>query len=348
MTVTVPHEATIVAERADARARPADWPTFSIVLETENLAAAGPEAILEALGDLRQQDVPLEWAEEVIVLNSGDVPAELVEPLRQTYPWVRVEQLDGASSYDDAKAEGARRATGELVFFMDSDCRYGHDWLRLMTTPFMERPEIGVVSGETTVEGNGLYGLATLLTWCMPPFSNRRTLYRSGGYLFNAVAFRRAILQRYPLPDGMTVRRGHGTWHHELLLRAGYPAWCQPRARALHGLPSRGFSQFCWRWLVFGHDLLMTEQVIWTERLSRRWLAHPAAWTTAFVKIVSFGSWKPLRRLPFALRDEPRRVVRLPATVPVIWGMVALAMAGLLAATVRPGAVARQATRHLP
>ena len=65
---------------------------------------------------------------------------------------------------------GASCTTGEIAVFCDSDCVYEPNWLRKMLMPFSQRPDIQVVSGETTTHIAGPYGLAMSLTYLFHDF----------------------------------------------------------------------------------------------------------------------------------------------------------------------------------
>ncbi|MDM7326482.1 MAG: hypothetical protein P3X23_005110 [Thermosynechococcus sp. Uc] len=53
-------------------------PTFSIILETENLANADIAGLHRALQSLASQDLPPTAANEVLVLETGDAPKQIL------------------------------------------------------------------------------------------------------------------------------------------------------------------------------------------------------------------------------------------------------------------------------
>jgi len=324
-----------------------DRPSFSIVLETENLANVPFGELSRCLDLLARQEVSPARANEVLLINSGEVPAETLSHLAATYPWLTIVQSDAGTGYFEAKMAGARRSTGDIVVFCDADCAYRSDWLQHMLEPFARRPDIDVVAGETALKVTGPYSLAMMLIWSFPPLSRRQELYPSADYLANNVAFRRAVLRRCPIPLGLPVYRGNGALHARQLRRMGYRIWRQPKARATHPLPGRGPRQFLWRWLVYGHD-----QLIW-ERFVPPAVGQVDAWHTlrrslvALLKLLSLGSWKPLRRLPVALREDPRRLAWLPGAVGVIALATTCALIGFLIACARPGSLVEPGARRL-
>lgn len=323
------------------------FPSFSIVVETENLAAVDPEHLAGCLGDLARQDLSPAAAKEVLLFESGDIPATLLARMQQAYPWLRVERLDAAEGYFEAKMAGARRATGELIVLCDSDCRYPAHWLRTMLTTWARHRDLAVLTGETSIRVTGPYSLAAILTWSFPAFSGRTELYRVPAYNANGTVLRRDVLLACPIPEGMEVYRGNGVIHNLLLRRHGYPIWCQPNARAIHPLPAEGFLPCVWRWLLYGHDQLVTEQAAYACRLGSGWLALWVGSAVGFLKILSLASWKPLRRLPRALAEDPRRVYWLPAGIVVLCGTTLLGLAGFVLAFVCPEALLKQGAARL-
>jgi glycosyltransferase involved in cell wall biosynthesis len=148
-------------------------PSFSIVLETENLANADLEGLTNALSSLVQQDCSPEQAKEVILIDSGDAPPTLLEQLSDRYPWIKIHPAPPSTGYYKAKMLGAELATGEIVVYADSDCLYEPHWLRTILTSFADHPERQIVAGETTTRGWGPYGTAMATIFAQVPDSCR-------------------------------------------------------------------------------------------------------------------------------------------------------------------------------
>jgi hypothetical protein len=299
------------------------------------------------LGDLATQELSPACANEVFIIQSGEVAGEVIEGMRAVYPWVTVIRSAAKPTYFEAKMEGARRATGELVVLCDSDCRYGPTWLQTLLEPLARRSDIDVLTGDTAVRITGPHSLAVALTWSFPPFSSRRELRRTRQYNANNVAFRREVLLRHPIPGGMPVYRGNGVVHFEMLRRGGCAIWVEPAARCSHPMPSTGLMPFFWRWLLYGHDQLITEQ--WSPRDGRRHrgLRALGLGAVALLKIISLISFKPLRRLASAVRNEPRSVLYLPVSAGIILGATSVALVGFLVACVAPGSIVDYASERL-
>ncbi len=236
-------------------------PSFSLVLETENLANADLDGLAQSLASLAEQDVPLTAANEVFMIDSGNTPTQLLTQLCDRYPWLKIHQAPVETGYYKAKMLGAALATGEVVVYCDSDCTYEAGWLRSLLLPFTQASDIQVVAGETTTRGVGFYGTAMALTYIFPQYSGERSLMPTAQYFLNNVAFRRKFLLEEPIPVALPLYRGNCVVHAKRLRQAGSTIWRQPQARATHAPPS-DLAHFFWRFLLIGHDYY------WQQRLS--------------------------------------------------------------------------------
>ncbi|MBF2025979.1 MAG: glycosyltransferase [Oscillatoriales cyanobacterium C42_A2020_001] len=236
-------------------------PTFSIVLETENLANADLDGLVNSLASLVNQDVSPTAANEVLLIDSGDAPPELLGQLCDRYPWIKIHPAPPSTGYYKAKMLGASLATGEIVVYADSDCMYESHWLRTILETFTVSEQIQVVAGETTTRGQGPYGTAMALTYIFPQYSGKTELTQTSQYFLNNVAFRREFLLQNPIPAELPLYRGNCVVHVENLKRNGYAIWLNPTARATHAPPD-GLSHFFWRFLLIGHDYYWQQRLI--------------------------------------------------------------------------------------
>ncbi|PSB61985.1 glycosyl transferase family 2, partial [filamentous cyanobacterium CCP1] len=205
-------------------------PSFSIVLETENLANADAHGLVRSIASLAAQDPSPTYANEVLLVESGDTPAELLKQLRETYPWITVHYAPNGTTYYQAKMLGAKLATGEIIIYYDSDCLYTPDWLQTILTPFQDHT-VQIVAGETTTGGRGAYGTAMALTYIFPQFSQQTQLIPTTQYFLNNVAFRREFLLQNPIPTSLPLYRGNCVVHAHQLLSQGYTIWQHPNAK---------------------------------------------------------------------------------------------------------------------
>jgi glycosyltransferase involved in cell wall biosynthesis len=311
-------------------------PSFSIVLETENLAAAGAGALAGCLDALAQQELPVSEAREVLLAHGGDLPAE-VHGLRDAYPWLTFYPVPPEAGYYEAKMAAVGHATGDVVVFCDSDCAYEPQWLARLLAPFAERGA-SVVAGETTTPAPGVYGAANALTYIFPRYSGRRDLYAGDSYFCNNVAFRRDLLERHPLPSRDDVFRGSCVSHARTLLADGVTIWRQPRARALHALP--GPRHFAPRYLLLGHEALLL-----SRRRRRAGVAGRAADLVLAAAILGGRLRTAAVRARALAGEDAASLLRLPLAAPVALAATLLFAAGVALALVRPDAAAVRRAR---
>jgi len=73
-------------------------PSFSIVYETENLSSVELDNIYRSLASLVAQDLSPEQANEFLIIDGGDAPAEVIEQICLMYPWITVQRAPGIST----------------------------------------------------------------------------------------------------------------------------------------------------------------------------------------------------------------------------------------------------------
>lgn len=235
--------------------------SFSIVLETENLANADLQGLVRSLACLAAQDLSPTQANEVLLIDSGDTPPELLAQLRQQYAWIKVYQAPAGTQYYQSKMLGAKVATGDIVVYYDSDCLYEPHWLRTILQPFTQSEEIQIVAGETVTRGVGIYETAMAMTYIFPQFSRQKDLTPTRQYFLNNVAFRRSFLLDHPIPTDLPLYRGNCVIHAHQLRQQGFTIWQHPQAKTLHA-PPNGLSHYFWRFLLIGHDYYWQRELL--------------------------------------------------------------------------------------
>ena len=231
--------------------------TFSIILETENIETSDIKRLQKSIVSLAAQSP--EQANEVVLIDSGNIPRQLLNQLQLSYPWLTIKSAPPETEYYESKILGLEWTTGEIIVYYDSDCIYESDWLATLVGSF-DNVNIQIVGGETTTDGVGLYGTAMALCYIFPQYSGRSDLFPVNQYFLNNVAFRRSVLETIPIPTRLPLYRGNCVIHAQTLLAAGYTIWRQPKARSLHA-PPNGFEHYFRRFLLIGHDLY------WQKRL---------------------------------------------------------------------------------
>lgn len=119
-----------------------NWPSISVIIPTYGRE----EPLRDTLEDVLQQDYP---NFEILVVDQTRQHKPPIEAyLKQLandckISWFRVDwaSLPGARNY------GVRRASGEIVVFIDDDIRMPVGYLKAHARNYQERPEIGAVGG---------------------------------------------------------------------------------------------------------------------------------------------------------------------------------------------------------
>ncbi len=298
-------------------------PSFSIVIETENLSVTEIAGLEESLDSLARQSPSPAEANEVLIIESGDTPAAVLERVCVQYPWVRIVAISADIDYYDAKMEGARRATGEIVIYADSDCVYEPDWIRSLLAPFTAYPDIQMLGGETAIRGTGPYAIANAISFFFDGHSNATDLYGSATYFFNNVAFRRRFLLDNPVDHNLPLYRGHCVLHSHHMRRSGVTIWRQPRARAHHA-PPHGLFNFLWRYLLIGRDNAVIRTLL------------PATAATPAQRGRGGRFDKLARRLRAILAAHPSSALWLPLALPLAAASLLIVRTGDAISRTRP------------
>lgn len=306
-------------------------PSFSIIFETENLAQADLQGLLRSLACLDVQTPSPSNANEVLLIDSGDISAGLLTQICQQYPWLQVVQAPAGTDYYDAKMLGARLATGDVVVFYDSDCTYEAGWLYHMLSSF-QQPGVQAVAGETRTRGVGPYGTAMAISYIFPQYSGETELQLASQYFLNNVAFRRDLLMRYPIPCDLPLYRGNCVVHAHQLIEAGQAIWRQPLARATHA-PPNGLGHFFWRFLLIGHDYYWQQQLLQDSPQrqpgANQEQAEPTAGWAAKLQIFR-------DRMTKLVAADWRHAVFFPLALPVILVSALLIAAGYWVTALKP------------
>ncbi len=310
---------------------PMATPTFSMVIETENLANAELEGLSRCLDSLAAQDLSPSCANEVLIVESGDVPSEMMEHLQTAYPWITIRTIERGTEYYEAKMKGAALTTGEIIVLCDSDCIYERSWLRNLLAPFSSHSEVHVVAGETTTPASGPYSVAIALTYIFPRFSRCRTPGPASSYFCNNVAFRRSFLFSHPIATDLPLYRGNCVLHAQSLGNDGGALWKQPNARASHAAPN-GLSHFFWRFLLLGYDALAIARLTSPAQPALK----PIRSLSLFARIAVHQVRKFAQRIASVFAEDPRRLIYLPLTLPIALASQLLFFSGLVLNFLKP------------
>ena len=316
------------------------FPSFSIIIETENLVSAELEGLFQCLDSLASQTLSLEFANEVLIIESGDVPNEIIENISSKYLWLSFHTIEAGSDYYTAKMKGASLTTGEIIVFCDSDCTYDKHWLQSILTPFFENSEIKVVAGETVTPIDTIYDIAIALTYIFPRFSNSKSIYQSSNIYMNNVAFKQNLLIQFPMPSGVNIYRGNCVLYTRSLCRQGYKIWKQPQAKATHAVPN-GKSFFFWRFLLLGNDAFTI------YKIDRNFSQQKSKYVNliqdlVFLLLIFLSKIKELFNRCFTIASEDiRYLIYLPLSLPIVILSLFLFFIGLAFAYLKPSYLLR-------
>jgi glycosyltransferase involved in cell wall biosynthesis len=119
-------------------------PTVSVIIPHLNQ----PDAAGRCLASLAAQSYPADRVEIIMVDNGSTVPLDW---LAERHPHVRLlhEPQPGPGH---ARNRGVTAATGEVLAFIDADCRADPDWLRDAVAGLSAPGSTGVVGGDVRID----------------------------------------------------------------------------------------------------------------------------------------------------------------------------------------------------
>lgn len=311
-------------------------PSFSIILETENLANSSVKGLFKSLVSLVHQDLPLTQAQEVLLIDTGNIPQQLLAQIHELYPWITVVTAPSGIGYYGAKMLGAEIATGEVVIYTDADCEYEPTWLQRILAGFIQGDNIQVVTGETATRGKGIYGTAMAMSYIFPPFSEQERLIPTQKYYSNNVAFRREFLLKYPIPVDLPLHRGNCIIHAQKLHDIGCTIWQQPQARAIYR-PTNHLSHFLWQFIVLGHDSYWQNKL-----LMDKWKSQYTDNNSLKVRIKKFCD-----RFCNIFSRHPYKLLHLPLAIPIMLLSFICVLIGYVVTVIQPNLLLKQYDKML-
>lgn len=298
-------------------------PTFSIILESANLSVAELSSLQNTLRSLNSKDL-IEQSNEVLLMDSGDVPEELLQESLNSFPWLRAVRLPAGTGYEELKMAGARMATGEIIVMADGDCVYQSGWLNNLLAPF-SNSSVDVVGGHTEINSSTAYGLAVKIAFSFSAPDRVSTgPYETDRYHLNNVAFRKSVLERVPIPSRLSCYRMTGI-HAARLKAAGFSIFRQPSARTVHA-PPNGFIHFAWRFLLFGHDAIIVPRLIARDEH----LIGTSDRSRNLSRLIPRWFRQSLKKLFHELKHRPSRALELPVVLAICGAAVLFQIAGAI------------------
>jgi len=199
------------------------------------------------------------------------------------FPGVRRVDCAGLS-YDAAKNRCVAAARGELVAFLDGDCRPDPGWLAALLAP-IRAGEADATCGVTTYAGRFWSAVHTVMDFGFLLPMRERPM---DCYPCNNWAARREDLLKQPIPVDPVLRCSCYV-HARERARRGAPIRLVPGARAHHDLPP-----FWQERIRRGYDHVA---VCWVDPTlpEARWLARGLAAVPAFYAQNAMFDWRLLR-----------------------------------------------------
>lgn len=289
------------------------YPSFSIVVETDNLAIINLQELFRCLDSIASQGELLRRADGVFVADGGVVPEPVLLKLRHRYPWITIVHATDGASYINLKLVGASETGSDVIVFCDGDIAYEPGWLEALLDGFCEHPEADLIAGETSTPISGAYSLAFAMTFNFPRFTGDAMLEPTTTYWANNLAARRSSLLRVPLPDPAELYRGQNLVHTARLLRHAGVILRQPRARGWHAVvPPAKVIQ---RYYQLGKDAASVRAITSHEGGK----AHLGAMAPDRPGHSVVG--RVVGRFRQISRSQPAALADLPLAVPILIGM---------------------------
>lgn len=245
-----------------------------------------------------------------------------MDELRRHDSGLTIHTVSSPMHYYEAKLEGARLATSDLVVFADADLRYEQGWLAALLAPFSD-PETAFVTGETRIAIGGPYTFSVATTWL---FARHYGAAPAPSLSANNCAVRRDVLLANPIPHDLPLYRAQITVHGRMLRQRGFTLR-RVTARGWHGPPD-GAREWALRYLVSGADTVLagTWQVREDGTLTSRNTTWTRVWTWTVAvtrKLVS-----SVVRTAQAWQERPATLAYAPVSLAVSVAGLALFIAG--------------------
>ena len=191
-------------------------PYISVIVELDNVLHGEVTRAQTMLGRLLDQirENELEPRVEVLVMydetviRPRDVRRIVTPTITAESPFMLVVPTAGLRYYD-LKNEGGRRAKGDILLFVDSDCLPEEKWLQGLLDPF-DRLEVNVVTGNSYIDRDTFYAKTFAVGWYFPPRLPDGPLVTTQQTFANTLAMRRHIFERYPFPEKTSLYTAQG------------------------------------------------------------------------------------------------------------------------------------------
>jgi len=244
------------------------YPSFSIVIEWENVLRAEKWRTRKMLQQLCQQIIKLfptllSKPEVIIVYNPEGVEGKELEKiakedLKQCNSIIELKIIPAVGlHYYQQKNFGVQHATHDIIIFIDSDVIPEEGWLTGTLEPFSDH-RIQVACGNTHIPPNTILEKAFAWFWSFPPKSDSGSISEKKLLYCSNVAFRREIIDAYPFPE-LPQFRGQCMTLSDTLRRKGIKIFHQPKSSVRHPVP-HGLRNFVNAAICQGHDIAVARR----------------------------------------------------------------------------------------
>ncbi|HEY7025693.1 MAG TPA: glycosyltransferase [Candidatus Limnocylindrales bacterium] len=230
-------------------------PYLSVIVELDNVlhgeAARARTMFARLLEQIRENEL-VPRAEILVMYDETAISATEVHRIVDSMavgdcPAVELVATQGLG-YFPLKNEGGRRAKGEILLFMDSDCLPEAEWLRQLLEVF-RRPEADVATGNSYIDRDTFYAKIFAAGWYFPARLPDGPIVQMRMPMANNLAMRRHIFERYPFPHVPSQYMDQGVTWCDILAKNHVPIYLNPNARVAHPPPV-----FLRSAIVNGHD----------------------------------------------------------------------------------------------
>ena len=239
------------------------YPSFSILIEWENLRFSElwrTESMFEQVAkQIANISDELSMPPEILILYNKDVMQydEIEQYARQNLePCISLIDLKIISTpdlrYYEQRNYGAKKASNEILIFLDCDTIPDDGWLINMLQPF-DDSDVFVVGGTPYMPQDNIYCKAMSLLWVFPPKDDPD--YKTSElseFVTDNSAFRREFFIEHPFPKSESFRGALNDLCN-LIIDKDYKIFRQPKAGASHP-PPMGLRNIAIRSLCEGHD----------------------------------------------------------------------------------------------
>ena len=236
----------------------------TVIIEWENAILSGDDRGCLMLDTVLGQITDLGLETEILILVDPEVVdvnglQRSVEPIlskgREAGIAWRIETAEGLHYYE-LKNEGAKRASGDLLLFLDSDVIPDADWLKTLHTELATDFKRIAVGGVSCVDIDSLIGRAFAAGWFFPVRPRIRRIVDPAAFIFaNNLLVRRTEFLANPfpsLPDGAT-RGSCQRWLADRHVDGSHVALAQA-ATVSHPPPATTIGHLAVRGLAEGRD----------------------------------------------------------------------------------------------